>query len=380
MPKLSISRRTRTTPFTSRVMAGGVKALTVYNHMLLPAMFRSLEEDYWHLCEHVQVWDVACERQIQIQGEDAYRLVQLMTPRDLSTAQADQCFYVPLCDEDGGLVNDPIAIHVAKDTWWLSIADSDVLLWAKGLATGLKLQVRITEADVWPIAVQGPKAETLMQRVFGDTVREIRFFRYKRLSFRGHEFIVARSGWSKQVGFEIYVDDAELGQALWDQLFEEGADLQVGHGSPNLLERIESSLLSYGGDMDRRHTPLQCGLDKYCHLDRDLDSLSLSALRQQRATGVSERLVGLVVPKMPAWPQQLQLLLNEQAVGELGGHCLSARYDAWLGLAMVKTEALQCLQQQPESLMLVTELGRFVAKVTELPFDFAQLGLAERAR
>lgn len=254
-PLITFSRRMRQTPFTSRVLAGGVKSIEVYNHMLLPSWFRGMEADYWHLCRHVQVWDVSCERQVQLQGPDARKLVQLMTPRDLSDAQDDQCFYVPLVDERGKMINDPIAIHVDKNTWWLSIADSDVLLWAKGLAVGFNLDVEVCEPAVWPVAVQGPKAEDLMARVFGEAVRDIRFFRYRRLSWRGHEFLVARSGWSHQGGFEIYVDDAVLGQALWDTLFEKGQDLNVGHGTPNDIERIEAGLLSFGCDMDYRHSP-----------------------------------------------------------------------------------------------------------------------------
>jgi dimethylsulfoniopropionate demethylase len=195
-PLLTFSRRLRETPFTSRILAGGAKSLTVYNHTLLPSWFRSLEEDYWHLVEHVQVWDVSCERQVQLQGPDAAKLVQLMTPRDLSKAQDDQCFYVPLCDQRGQIMNDPIAIKIDADTWWLSISDSDIYLWAKGIAFGAGLNVEVSQPRVWPIAVQGPKAETLMARLFGDDVNSIRFFRYKRLAWQGHEFIVARSGWS----------------------------------------------------------------------------------------------------------------------------------------------------------------------------------------
>lgn len=385
MPELSISSRTRATPFTSRVEAGGVKAYTVYNHMLLPTVFRSVEDDYWHLCNHVQVWDVSCERQVQIKGPDAYRLVQWMTPRDLSKAQTDQCFYVPLCDEQGMLMNDPIAIRVADDCWWLSIADSDVKLWAKGLAKGANLDVEVTEPDVWPVAIQGPKSEALMQRVFGDEVTDIRFFRYKRLPYKGHEFIVARSGWSKQGGFEVYVDDASIGQAMWDELFEMGADLNVGHGCPNLIERIESGLLSFGGDMDMSHSPLQVGLDKYVHLDRDLESMSLDALRKQKEEGIVEQLIGVVVPHMPAQPQSLELLLNENVVGKVNAHCMSGRYDAWLGIAMINSAVLSELESIKKAedgadhcLTLRTEQGDFSATCTPIPYDFASLNLPLR--
>ncbi|MCH6565520.1 MAG: dimethylsulfoniopropionate demethylase, partial [Proteobacteria bacterium] len=178
---LSISKRLRSTPFTRRVEAAGVKAYTVYNHMLLPTLFESIEEDYWHLCEQVQVWDVSCQRQIEVRGPDSQRLVQMMTPREIKNAVPGQGLYAPLCASNGGILNDPVLIKLSPDHWWLSIADSDIKLWASGLASGYGLSVEIAEADIWPLAVQGPKAEELVSRVFGDSVRGIRFFRSEML-------------------------------------------------------------------------------------------------------------------------------------------------------------------------------------------------------
>ncbi|MBX2878476.1 MAG: dimethylsulfoniopropionate demethylase [Granulosicoccus sp.] len=377
-PLITFSRRLRETPFTDRILAGGAKSLTVYNHTLLPSWFRSLEEDYWHLVEHVQVWDVSCERQVQITGPDASKLVQWMTPRDLSKAQEDQCFYVPLCDERGHIMNDPIAIRVSDDTWWLSIADSDIYLWAKGLAYGNGMDVEITQPRVWPIAVQGPKAEILMERLFGEEVKSIRFFRYKRLIWRGHEFIVARSGWSGQGGFEIYIDHAEIGQDLWDELFTRGEDLEVGHGCPNNIERMESGLLSFGSDMDYSHTPLQCGLDRYCQLDADLPSMSIEALRAQRDAGVPTRLMGLVAPGVPAVSTYNQLIVDDLPVGDITSQSLSARYDAWLGFAMIETELIESLKNGSAEIKLHCYDELYEAEMFELPFKLDEMGLSVR--
>ena len=378
MPQLSISRRTRSTPFTSRLSDAGVKAYTVYNHMLLPTVFRSPEEDYHHLCQHVQVWDVSCERQIQIQGKDANTLVQWMTPRDISKAQSDQCFYLPLCDQHGKLMNDPVGIKIDEHTWWLSISDSDILLWAKGLAFGKGLDVVVSEPNVGPIAIQGPKADELMTRVFGDIVRDIRFFRYKRLAYQGHEFIVARSGWSKQGGYEVYIDNAELGQALWDELFEIGEDLNVGHGSPNLIERVESGLMSFGSDMDFSHTPLECGLDKFCNLDSDIDSMSLPALRAQRDNSIEKKLVGIVAEDMDQHPNTVELLIDGQPIGEITSHSISARYYAWLAFAIIDQKTLQDLSNAKKTLTIKTEHGEFAGIISQLPFNFDQLALVTK--
>lgn len=378
LPLITFSRRLRETPFTDRILAGGAQSFTVYNHTLLPSWFRSLEGDYWHLVEHVQVWDVSCERQVQLQGADAEKLVQLMTPRDLSKAQPDQCFYVPLCDDSGHILNDPIAIKVSDDTWWLSLADSDIYLWAKGLAYSQGLDVEILRADVWPIAVQGPKAETLMARLFGDEVNSIRFFRYKRLEYRNHSFIVARSGWSGQGGFEIYIDDAELGQELWDELFVVGADLNVGHGCPNNIERMETGLLSFGGDMDYSHTPLQCGLDRFCQLDSDLQSMSIDALREQRAQGVPSRLVGVVAPGVPAASKYCQMLADGEPVGDITSQSLSGRYDAWLAFAYFDTELIDRLKNGSAKFQLLCNNELYDALFSEIPFKLDQMGLKER--
>ena len=381
-PTITFSRRLRSTPFTSRVLAGGAQAFTVYNHMLLASTFRGVEADYWHLCKNVQVWDVGAERQVEIQGPDATKLIQLMTPRDLSLAQDDQCFYVPLCDEQGRMVNDPIAIRHSAERWWLSIADSDVLLWARGLVQGANLNVTVDEPEVWPVAVQGPKAEDLMARVFGESVRDIRFFRYKHLDWEGHRFLVARSGWSHQGGFEIYVNHTERGRQLWDELFAQGEDLNVGHGCPNQIERMEAGLMSFGSDMDLTTTPLQCGLDKYCHLDRDLESMSLPALRLQREFGVPSRLMGIIAPGARQMPSAVEptLSLNGQAIGDVTSQCLSARWDAWLGFAMLDSDVIEATVGKGDVIELDVDGISVAARVVELPFKLGDENLSDRPR
>ena len=212
--ELQVSRRQRATPYTPRVEALGVSGYSVVNHTILPKGFgRSVEDDYWHLKQQVQLWDVGCQRQVELRGADAARLAQLMTPRDLSAAVVGQCLYAPMIDDRAGMLNDPIILKLGEDHYWFSIADADMLLWAKGLATGLGLDVVVDEPDVWPLAVQGPKAEDLAVRVFGETLRELGFFRFARCAFDDVELVVARSGYSAQGGFEVYVDGFARGWA-----------------------------------------------------------------------------------------------------------------------------------------------------------------------
>ncbi len=307
-PTLAITRRLRSTPWSSRVEAAGVLSYTVYNHMLLPTQFRGVEDDYEHLRRSVQVWDVGCERQVEIVGPDADRLAQLLTVRDLREMVIGRCGYAPVLDHAGCLINDPVVLHVGEQRWWFSVSDSDVVLWAGGLALGMGLDVVVREPDVWPLAVQGVRAEDVMAKVFGEAVRAIRFFRFAPLAFEGHEMVVARSGWSAQGGFEVYVDDADVGRRLYDRLMDVGSDDGIGPGCPNLIERIEAGLLTYGTDVTRDDTALEAGFDRYCALDAPIDAIGLDALRRQRDTGVTRRIRGLTIdgdrvpPNRDPWP------------------------------------------------------------------------------
>ena len=272
-PLLSCTNRSRRTPFSNKVEAAGVKAYTVYNHMLLPTIFSSMEEDYAHLKKAVQVWDVSCQRQVEIVGPDAHALLQMSTPRNLSKMPDDQCYYIPMVDQDGFMLNDPVAIKLDENRFWVSVADNDVKFYFMGLANGLKLNVDVFEPDVSPLSIQGPKSVELVERVFGREIAETKFFKYKKIIFSGKEMIIARSGWSHQACFEIYLDGSSYGESLWDEIFKAGKDLDVRAGCPNLIERIESGLLSFGNDVTLDHTPYEAGLGKY--FDSDMSSMFL---------------------------------------------------------------------------------------------------------
>ncbi|TMV08766.1 dimethylsulfoniopropionate demethylase [Ruegeria sediminis] len=328
------SRRVRKTPFTPGVEAAGVGGYTVYNHMLLPTFFEGVAADAAHLKQHVQIWDVACERQVQIKGPDALRLMKLLSPRDMDRMEPDQCYYVPTVDHQGGMLNDPVAVKLADDHYWLSVADGDLWQFALGLAIGRSLDVEIDEPDVSPLAVQGPKADDLMARVFGDVVRDIRFFRYKRLPFEGREFVVARSGWSKQGGFEIYVEGSEYGMPLWDALFAAGQDLNVRAGCPNNIERIESGLLSFGNDMGRENTPYECGLGRFCNSPEDF--IGKAALADQAKNGPPRQIRPLVIEGeigmcAGSWP----LLADGRQVGQVGSAIHSPEFGVNVAIGMV---------------------------------------------
>lgn len=336
---LQMSRRIRRTPYTNRIEQAGVRGFTVVNHMLLPKAFEpSVEDDYWHLREHVQLWDVSTQRQVELKGPDAARLAQWMTPRDLSSAQIGQCLYAPLVDEAGGMINDPVLLKLAEDRFWLSIADSDVLLWAKGLAIGAGMDVTVTEPDVSPLAIQGPRSDDLAAKVFGEHVRDIRFFRFDWVDVAGTEQLIARSGYSKQGGFEIYLDGGHLGELLWDKIWAAGEEFNLRAGCPNLIERIEGGLLSYGNEFTRNNNPLECGLAEYCTLDGSVDCLGLSALQRIAKRGVDRRMRGVAFDGGPCppcavpWP----IVSGETQVGEITSAIWSPRLECNVGLAMIE--------------------------------------------
>ncbi|MEM7563508.1 MAG: dimethylsulfoniopropionate demethylase, partial [Pseudomonadota bacterium] len=257
------------------------------------------------------------------------------------------------------IINDPVLIKFSENHWWVSIADSDVRLWARGLAHGFGLDVSIKEAPIWPLAVQGPKAEELVTRVFGAEVPSIRFFRSKMLDFHGKAMMVMRSGYSKQGGFEIYLNDADLAEPLWDELFAKGADLNVRPGGPNLIERIESGLLSYGNDMNFTHNPFECGLDAYMDLDADLDSISIEALRAIQGKHIHQ-LVGIVFSQ-PVEFDDFRIEANGQLVGDVRSQVWSPRYQKFMTMVMMKRDFLQ----NNDSVMIDGQRGRIV----DLPFD-----------
>ena len=335
--QIAKAKRLRSTPYTSRIEKQGLKAYTIYNHMLLPAAFEgSMEESYYHLKEHVQIWDVAAERQVEILGEDSAKLVQLMTCRDLSNSKDGRCYYCPIIDDQAGLINDPIVLRHNQNKWWLSIADSDVILFAKGLAIGKNLNVKIFEPNVDIMAVQGPKSFALMESVFGKQITDLKFFGFDYFEFKGSKHLIARSGWSKQGGYEVYVEDTQSGLELYDHLFQIGNEFNVKPGCPHLIERIESALLSYGNDFDLNDNPLECGFDKYVNLDNNIEFLGKEKLKQIKSEGISKKLMGVKIDHNQInVSEAIDITINSKKIGELRSGVFSPTFNQVIGIAMI---------------------------------------------
>ncbi len=296
-PEISFSTRIRKSPFFESTMKWGCKGFTVYNKMYMPTYYKSFVDDYWSLVNDVTLWDVASERQVEVKGKDAEKFIEFITPRDISKCKVGQCMYVLLVEKNGGIVNDPVLLKLAENHFWLSIADSDVLLWCLGIASANKFDVQLREPDVSPLSLQGPKAPDLMEKISGSWVRDLKFFYFKVATMINDiPVVIARSGWSGEVGYEIYLMDRNKGNKLWEIIMEAGAEFDIAPAAPSQISRIESGMLSYGNDMTLDENPFDLNMDKFVNLDKKADFLSKKALTEIYKNGPTKELVGIEIP------------------------------------------------------------------------------------
>jgi aminomethyltransferase len=360
------SARLRPSPYYEATLAAGVTAFTTYNHMLMPTSYGSPEAEYERLLTGVSQWDVACERQVELKGRDAGRLAQILCPRDLARCQVGQGKYVPLCNHAGVLINDPILLKLAEDRYWLSIADSNIWFWARAIAAERGLNVEISEPDVSPLAVQGPKAEAVVAALFGDWVRELKYFWFRETTLEGIPLVLARSGWSKQGGFELYLMDGAQGTRLWDIVREGGKPWGIGPGNPDYCERVESGLLSYGGDTDAATNPFEVRLAKYIDLEVADDVVGIAALRSIHAAGPARQQLGVVLAGdepttlgfrwHPIWRDGHKL-------GDLTNCVWSRRLQRNIGFALISSAC-----RPGESVEVIKDGHRLTGTLTTLPF------------
>src|SRR6188474_2928917 len=287
--------RLRRTPYYEATQRHGAKAYTVYNHMLFPICFDDMEAEYRHLLEHVTLWDVAVERQVEITGPDAFKFTNLLTPRDLTKCAVGQAKYVIITTDTGGIINDPVLLRLAQNHFWLALADSDVLLWARGVAARAGMKVEITEPDVSPLQLQGPKSKDVAKALFGDRVLDLGYYYFFETSLDGIPVVVTRTGWSAEVGYEIYLRDGSRGTDLWERIMEAGKPFDIRPTGPVDIRRVEGGILNWGADMTIANNPFEVGLERLCQLDGDFEFKGKEALRRIRDEGVKRKLVGVEI-------------------------------------------------------------------------------------
>jgi glycine cleavage system aminomethyltransferase T len=358
--------RVRPSPFFEAAVAEGMVAANVYNRMIMPTSFGNPEAEYWRLINGVSQWDVGVERQVQLKGPDAGRLAQLLSPRDIATCKFGQGKYVPLCNHRGTIINDPILLKHADDLYWFSIADSDIWFWASAIAAERGLNVEISEPDVSPMALQGPKAEDVVAHVAGDWVRALKYFWFKETEIDGIPVAVQRSGWSKQGGFEIYLKDGTKGTRLWNIFKEAGKPWDIGPGAPATPERVESGLVSVGGDTDDATNPFEVRLGKYVDLDVPDDVVGIQALRRIKVEGIKRHQLGVILDGDRPAPLGFRLediSQNGAVIGKMTNCVWSPRLKANIGYALISATV-----GAGETVTVNRDAGPVAARLVELPF------------
>jgi len=326
--KVVFSPRIRKSPYFNSTIKYGATAFSVYNHMYMPVTYDGTLEDYKKLLDGVQLWDVGVERQVQIKGPDAKSLAQFLTPRNIKNCSIGQAMYTPLTDFKGNLINDPVMLRVDEDCYWFSVSDGDLLLWAQAIAAGYKFEVDVDEPDVSPLQVQGPNSTKLMIKVFGDWINDLSFYRFKEINHEGIPMVIARMGYSKELCYELFLQDHSKGDELWEILWQAGQEFNISPGSPNIILRLEGGILSYLADIDRTNNPYEVGLDRMVDLDQGDDFIGKDALREICLKGPEKKLIGAEIHGDPLtifnaehWP----VFINNKNIGSMNAMVYSPR-------------------------------------------------------
>jgi glycine cleavage system T protein len=359
--------RIRRSPYFEATQKYGCKGYTVYNHMYLPNFYDDPVKEYWKLVNDVTLWDVSVERIVEIKGPDGLAVTNMLTPRDLTKCRVGQAKYVLITAEDGGIVNDPVLLRLGKNRFWLALADTDVLLWAKALALSKKMNVEISEPDVYPLQVQGPKSKSVMQRLFGNTVVRLPYYHFVETSLDGIPVIVTRTGWTGEIGYEIFLRDSSRGVELWERIMETGKPYDIAPTGPSDIRRIEAGILNWGADMTLANNPYEVGLGWLVDVDKKADFIGKQALKRIKAKGVKRKLVGIEIDDEPIKFNMTQWKVGRdgKSVGYVTSAIHSPRLKKNIGYAMLP---IQHTEVGTELIIAVPESGDRPARVVPKPF------------
>ncbi|MDC1258936.1 glycine cleavage system protein T [Planktomarina temperata] len=357
----------RKSPYFDATVRWGAQGFSVYNHMYIPRDFGSPEQNFWNLVDQAILCDVAVERQVEITGPDAAKFTQMLTCRDLSKMAVGQCKYILITNADGGILNDPILLRLAENHFWISLADSDILLWAQGVAVHSGLNVQIKEPDVSPLQLQGPNSGLIMQELFGDSITDLKYYWLRELELEGIPLVVSRTGWSSELGYELYLRDGSKGDQLWELIMAAGASHGLKPGHTSSIRRIEGGMLSYHADADIDTNPFELGFDRLVNLDMDAEFIGKAALRKIKQEGPMRKQVGLVLDCAPLTGPNTTFWAIQQdgaTIGKVTSAVYSPRLKQNIALAMVATNAA-IMGAEVE---VLTNSGAVKATMVERPF------------
>jgi glycine cleavage system aminomethyltransferase T len=347
-PGILLYTRIRKSPYFYASREHGVARYSVYNHTYHPRHYGDPVGEYWHLVNAVTLWDVGVEKQIQIAGPDAFDLTNMIVPRDMHKCAVDECKYVFITAPDGGILNDPVLLRVAEDEFWLSLADSDVNLYALGIAAAKGMDVTVREIDVAPVQIQGPNAKKVLVELFGDKVLDVPYYGLMKAELDGMRVVVSRTGYTGEVGYEIYLHDASThGAELWNRVLEAGRPHDLRVIGPCHIRRIEGGILAFGADMWYEHNPFEVGYHYswMVDLEQEADFMGKEALRRIKAEGVRRKLVGVDLEGEPLGTyidsEMIDVFpasVDGDVVGKVTSACYSPRLEKNIGFAMLPIE------------------------------------------
>jgi glycine cleavage system aminomethyltransferase T len=347
-PGVLLYTRIRKSPYFYASRKHGVHLYSFYNHMYHPRHYGDPVEEYWHLLNGVTLWDVGVERQVEITGPDAFTLANMLVPRDLNKCEVGQCKYVFNTLPDGGIINDPVLLRLDENHFWFSVADSDLILWAMGVAYNSGLDVKIGEPDVGPMQIQGPKSKDVLANLFGDGVLEIPYYFCRDYEIEGIPVMVSRTGYTSEIGFEIYCRDASRnGVKLWELVLEAGRPHGLEVIGPCHIRRIEGGILALGADMwfDTNPYEVDMGYEWMVDLEQEADFIGKDALRRIKDEGVKRKLVGVEIGGANlgsyndgAMIDFFPVYSNGDRIGQVTSACYSPRLEKNIGFAMVPIE------------------------------------------
>jgi aminomethyltransferase len=362
--------RNRRTPYYEATQRSSPKAYTVYNHMYFPVRFDTFENEFQALLNDVTIWDVSVERCIEVSGPDGFKFAQLVTPRNLSKCAVGQGKYVLICDSDGGVINDPVMTRMDENTFWFALASSDVLLYFKGLKNAFpKLNVTIRELDVAPLQVQGPKSKDLMKDLLGESILDLKYYFWRKAEIKGVPVVITRTGWTSEVGYEVYLLDPTKGSVIWDTLLEVGKKYNVKPTGPSDIRRVEGGILNWGADMTYENNPSQIGLERLVDYTLPEDAcISIGALKKIKAQGVKKKLVGVEMDGEP-FPALNNVKWTAHSeggadVGKVTSAIYSPRLKKNIGYCWLPTE----MAKNGTKVKVETEWGPRTGTVAPMPF------------
>ena len=365
--EFSFGTQVRKSPYFDATVRWGAQGFSVYHHMYIPRDFGDPVQNFWNLVNDAILCDVAVERQVEITGPDAAQFVQLLTPRNLSECAVGQCKYVLITDENGGVLNDPVLLRLAENHFWLSLADSDILMWAKGVAVNSGLNVNLGEPDVSPLQLQGPRSGDIAKAIFGERIDGLKYYWLEEFELNGIPLIISRTGWSSELGYEIYLRDGSRGNELWDHIMEVGKPMGLVPGHTSTIRRIEGGMLSYQADMDYTVNPFELGLGRLVDLEMDADFIGKKALKKIKSDGIKRSQVGIEIsctplkhPNTSYWP----IMVGLEEVGYITSAVYSPRLDKNIALAMMDVNH-SAIDTAAET---TTPEGNFPIKVVQKPF------------